>query len=149
MKISSNWLKEHLDHGLSTEELSVQMLRLGFEIAGVERRGPQFTGVVVGKVLAKDKHPNADRLSVCVVDDGARQWSVVCGAPNVAAGQTIAFARVGAVLPGNLKIGKAKLRGVESQGMICSREELGLPKGEDGIWVLGEGPALGTDVGSL
>jgi phenylalanyl-tRNA synthetase beta chain len=149
MKISSNWLKEHLDHGLSAEELSVQMLRLGFEIAGVSHLGPTFTGVVVGKVLAKDKHPNADKLAVCVVDDGAKTWNVVCGAPNVAAGQTIAFARIGAVLPGNFKIEGRKLRGVESQGMICSRAELGLPKDVDGIWVMGEGPALGTDVGSL
>ena len=149
MKISSNWLKEHLDHGLSVEELSVQMLRLGFEIAGVEHHGPTFSGVVVGKVLQKDKHPNADKLAVCTVVDGSQKWNVVCGAPNVAAGQTIAFARIGAVLPGNFKIEGRKLRGVESQGMICSRAELGLPKDVDGIWVMGEGPALGTDVGSL
>lgn len=149
MKISSNWLKEHLDHGLSADDLSVQMLRLGFEIAGVQHLGPTFTGVVVAKVVSREKHPNADKLSVCQVDDGAQKWSVVCGAPNVDAGQTIAFARIGAVLPGNFKIGKAKLRGVESQGMICSRAELGLPKDGDGIWVMGEGPALGTDVGSL
>ncbi|HEX4047365.1 MAG TPA: phenylalanine--tRNA ligase subunit beta [Elusimicrobiota bacterium] len=149
MKISSNWLKEHIELGLSVPELSAALLKLGFEIAGVQHLGPTFTGVVVGKVLAKDKHPNADKLAVCVVDDGAKQWNVVCGAPNVAAGQTIAFARIGAVLPGNFKIEGRKLRGVESQGMICSRAELGLPKDVDGIWVMGEGPALGTDVGSL
>ncbi|MDE2492009.1 MAG: phenylalanine--tRNA ligase subunit beta [Elusimicrobia bacterium] len=149
MKISSSWLKDHLEHGLSTEDLSALLLKLGFEVAGVERRGPQFSGVVVGRVLAKDKHPNADKLSVCTVDDGAAKWSVVCGAPNVAAGQTVAFARIGAVLPGEFKIKKAKLRGVESQGMICSREELGLSKDVDGIWVMGEGPALGADVGAL
>lgn len=149
MKISCNWLAEHVELGLSAEELSKHLLSLGFEVAGRERRGPAFTGVVVGKVLAKDKHPNADKLAVCVVDDGAQRWNVVCGAPNVAAGQTVAFARIGAVLPGDFKISKAKLRGVESQGMICSREELGLSKDTDGIWVLGEGPALGSDVGSL
>jgi phenylalanyl-tRNA synthetase beta chain len=149
MKISSNWLKEHLDHGLTTEALSAQLLKLGFEIAGVERLGPTFSGVVVGKVLAKDKHPNADKLAVCVVDDGAQKWNVVCGAPNVAAGQTIAFARIGAVLPGDFKIEGRKLRGVESQGMICSRKELGLGAEGEGIWVMGEGPSLGTDVGSL
>ena len=149
MKISSNWLKEHLDHGLSVPELSSQLLKLGFEIAGVTHIGPTFTGVVVAKVVAKDKHPNADKLSVCLVDDGAKQWNVVCGAPNVDSGQTIAFARIGAVLPGNFKIEGRKLRGVESEGMICSRAELGLPKDGDGIWVMGEGPALGTDVGSL
>lgn len=149
MKISSNWLKEHIDLGLTVPELSAALLKLGFEIAGVEHHGPTFTGVVVGKVLAKDKHPNADKLAVCVVDDGSQKWNVVCGAPNVAAGQTIAFARIGAVLPGNFKIEGRKLRGVDSQGMICSRAELGLPKDVDGIWVMGEGPALGTDVGSL
>ncbi len=149
MKISSNWLKDHLDHGLPAEDLRALLLKLGFEIAGVERRGPAFTGVVVGRVLAKDKHPNADKLAVCVVDDGAKQWSVVCGAPNVAAGQTIAFARIGAVLPGDFKIEGRKLRGVESQGMICSQKELGLGADGSGIWVMGEGPALGTDVGSL
>ena len=149
MKISSNWLKEHIDLGLSVPELSAALLKLGFEIAGVEHHGPTFTGVVVGKVLQKDKHPNADKLAVCTVNDGSKHWNVVCGAPNVAAGQTIAFARIGAVLPGNFKIEGRKLRGVESQGMICSRAELGLPKDVDGIWVMGEGPALGTDVGSL
>lgn len=149
MKISSNWLKEHLDHGLSAADLSVLLLKLGFEIAGVQHLGPTFTGVVVAKVLSKDKHPNADKLSVCQVNDGAKTWNVVCGAPNVDAGQTIAFARIGAVLPGNFKIEGRKLRGVESQGMICSRAELGLPKDGDGIWIMGEGPALGTDVGSL
>ena len=149
MKISSNWLKEHVDLGLSVSELSAALLKLGFEIAGVQHLGPTFSGVVVGRVLAKDKHPNADKLAVCVVDDGAKHWSVVCGAPNVAAGQIVAFARIGAVLPGNFKIEGRKLRGVESQGMICSRAELGLPKDDDGIWVMGEGPALGTDVGSL
>ena len=149
MKISSNWLKEHIDLGLSVPELSAALLKLGFEIAGVQHLGPTFTGVVVAKVVAAEKHPNADKLAVCVVDDGAKQWNVVCGAPNVAAGQTIAFARIGAVLPGNFKIEGRKLRGVESQGMICARAELGLPKDGDGIWVMGEGPALGTDVGSL
>ncbi|NNN04742.1 MAG: phenylalanine--tRNA ligase subunit beta [Elusimicrobia bacterium] len=148
MKISSNWLKAHLDFDGSAADLSAALLKIGFEIAGVQRLGPQFSGVVVGKVLAKDKHPNADKLAVCVVDDGAQKWNVVCGAPNVAAGQTIAFARIGAVLPGNFKIEGRKLRGVESQGMICSRAELGLPKDNDGIWVLGEGPTLGSDVGS-
>lgn len=149
MKISSLWLKEHIDHGLAPADLRAKLLSLGFEVEAGAGGAPTFSGVVVGRVLTRDKHPNADRLSVCVVDDGAQKWSVVCGAPNVAAGLTVAFARVGAVLPGDFKIAKAKLRGVESQGMICSREELGLPKAEDGIWILGEGAALGSDVGGL
>jgi len=149
MKVSYNWLKEHLPLELSATELAAHLLRIGFEVAGHERLGPTFTGVVVGKVVSKDKHPNADKLSVCVVDDGAVKRTVVCGAPNVDAGQTVAYARPGAVLPGNFKIEGRKLRGIESQGMICSRSELGLPKDVDGIWIMGEGPALGTDVGSL
>ena len=149
MKVSYNWLKEHLPLELSATELGTHLLKIGFEIAGHERLGPTFTGVVVGKVVSREKHPNADKLSVCVVDDGAVKRTVVCGAPNVDAGQTVAYARPGAVLPGNFKIEGRKLRGVESQGMICSRAELGLPKDVDGIWVMGEGPALGTDVGSL
>ncbi len=149
MKISYNWLKTHVDLEMSAKDLADHLLRLGFEVAGLERLGPSFSGVVVGKVVSKDKHPNADKLAVCVVNDGARTWNVVCGAPNVDAGQTIAFARIGAVLPGDFKIEGRKLRGVESQGMICSRAELGLPKDNDGIWVLGEGPALGSDVGAL
>ncbi len=149
MKVSYNWLKEHLPLELSATELSTHLLRLGFEVAGHQRLGPTFTGVVVGKVVSKEKHPNADKLSVCVVDDGTTQRTVVCGAPNVDAGQTVAYARPGSVLPGNFKIEGRKLRGVESQGMICSRAELGLPKDVDGIWIMGEGPVLGTDVGSL
>src|SRR3989338_3684904 len=149
MKVSYNWLKEHLPLELSATELSAHLLKIGFEVAGHERLGPTFTGVVVGKVVSKDKHPNADKLSVCVVDDGAVKRTVVCGAPNVDAGQTVAYARPGAVLPGGFKIEGRKLRGVESQGMICSRSELGLPKDVDGIWIMGEGPALGADMGSL
>ena len=138
MKISYNWLKEHLDHGLSGQELAARLLSLGFEVASVEHRGPTFTGVVVGKILAKDKHPNADQpRGLCVVDDGQQKWNVVCGAPNVAVGQKIALARIGAVLPGNFKIDGPKLRGVETQGMICSRQELGL--GGDGERHLGDG----------
>ncbi len=149
MKVSYNWLKEHLPLELSAAELGTHLLKIGFEVAGFERLGPTFSGVVVGKVVSREKHPNADKLSVCIVDDGAVKRTVVCGAPNVDAGQTVAYARPGAVLPGNFKIEGRKLRGVESQGMICSRAELGLPKDVDGIWIMGEGPALGTDVGSL
>jgi len=149
MKVSYNWLKEHLPLELTAAELSTHLLAIGFEVAGHQKIGPTFSGVVVAKVVSREKHPNADKLSVCIVSDGAANWTVVCGAPNVDAGQTVAYARIGAVLPGNFKIEGRKLRGVESQGMICSRTELGLPKDVDGIWVMGEGPKLGTDVGSL
>lgn len=146
MRFSHNWLSE-LAPGLpAPEALAERLLLLGLEVSGLERTGPAFTGVVVGEVLTKEKHPNADRLSVCTVSDGAATHAVVCGAPNVAAGQRVAFARVGAQLPGGLKIKKSKIRGSVSEGMICSTDELGLPDdGVDGIMVLSADAALGRD----
>ncbi|MCX5796485.1 MAG: phenylalanine--tRNA ligase subunit beta [Elusimicrobia bacterium] len=146
MKISYSWLKEFLPLDLPAQDLAARLPLLGFEVASVETRGPAFTGVVVGAVLSKDKHPNADRLSLCVVEVGDEKYSVVCGAPNVAAGQKIALARVGAVLPGGFKIERSKIRGVESQGMICSRKELGLGEEAAGIWVLEPSAQIGSDV---
>ena len=111
----------------------------------MEKRNKGVTGVVVGYVKTREKHPNADKLSVCTVDvAGGEELQIVCGAPNVAAGQKVPVALIGAVLPGDFKIKKAKLRGVESQGMICSAKELGmndklLPKElQEGILVLPE-----------
>ena len=85
-----------------------------------------LSGIVIGKVVTAKKHPNADRLQLCTVHDGTATVNVVCGAPNVAAGQTVAFAQVGSELPGGIKISKAKIRGQESSGMICSERELGI-----------------------
>ncbi|MDD5629547.1 MAG: phenylalanine--tRNA ligase subunit beta, partial [Elusimicrobia bacterium] len=146
MKVSYSWLKEFLPLDLPAQDLAARLPLLGFEVASLETRGPAFSGVVVGSVLSKDKHPNADRLSLCVVEVGGDKYSVVCGAPNVAAGQKIALARVGAVLPGGFKITRSKIRGVESQGMICSRKELGLGDEADGIWVLDPSAEVGRDV---
>ncbi|HAM34818.1 MAG TPA: phenylalanine--tRNA ligase subunit beta [Elusimicrobia bacterium] len=146
MKVSYNWLKEHIALELPAEDLADQLLQLGFEVTAVENRGPGFSGVVTGQVLAVDKHPNADRLSLCQVDDGTQKHSVVCGAANVAAGQKVALARLGAVLPGGFKIERAKIRGVESQGMICSRQELGLGENGGGIWVMDPASPVGRDL---
>ncbi|MBI5240617.1 MAG: phenylalanine--tRNA ligase subunit beta [Elusimicrobia bacterium] len=146
MKVSYSWLKEFLPLDLPAQDLAARLPELGFEVASVETRGPGFSGVVVGHVLAKEKHPNADRLSLCVVEVGSEKYSVVCGAPNVAAGQKVPLARVGAVLPGGFKIERSKIRGVESQGMICSRKELGLGEDADGIWVLDPAAETGGDV---
>lgn len=146
MKASYSWLKEHIALELPAKDLAEHLLRLGFEVVAIEKRGPDFSGVVTAQVLEVSKHPNADRLNLCVVDDGAQKLSIVCGAPNVAAGQKVALARIGAVLPGNFKIGKSKIRGVESHGMICSAKELGLPeKNGGGIMVLGSDTPLGQD----
>ena len=145
MRISYSWLKEHLPLDLAVRDLAAHLPQLGFEVASVETRGPGFSGVVVGHVLSKEKHPNADRLSLCVVEAGSEKVSVVCGAPNVAAGQKVPLARVGAVLPGGFKIERSKIRGVESQGMICSKRELGLGEEADGIWVLDPAAEAGAD----
>lgn len=132
MKFSEQWLREWVSPNLATQALADQVTMAGLEVDAVERVAGVFSGVVVAEVLSREPHPNADKLSVCRVDDGsAEPAQVVCGAPNVAAGQKVAFARVGAVLPDDakadgFKINKAKLRGVESRGMICSASELGL-----------------------
>ncbi|WP_027966795.1 phenylalanine--tRNA ligase subunit beta [Halomonas halocynthiae] len=147
MKVSEQWLREWVSPALSTQALADQVTMAGLEIDGIEPVAAAFSGVVVAKVLACVPHPDADKLRLCQVDDGSGEpVQVVCGAPNVAAGQTIAFARVGAVLPGDFKIKKAKLRGAESRGMICSASELGLEEDtSEGILVLSETAPLGED----
>ncbi|MDD5657810.1 MAG: phenylalanine--tRNA ligase subunit beta [Elusimicrobia bacterium] len=149
MKASYNWLKEFVDLRLTAEDLAERLLQLGFEVAAIEARGPAFSGVVTGHVLSVEKHPNADRLSLCVVEAGGEKHSVVCGAKNVAAGQKVPLARVGAILPGGLAITRAKIRGVESHGMICSRRELGLGGNGEGIWVMDPSSPSGADVAEL
>ncbi|MBR6756721.1 MAG: phenylalanine--tRNA ligase subunit beta [Peptococcaceae bacterium] len=153
MQISYNWLKELVDIEISADELAEVMTRAGVAVEHVIPTNKGVTGVVVAKVLEKEKHPEADKLNICqVTTDGENKIQVVCGAPNVAAGQTIAFATVGATLPDGVKIKKAKLRGVESNGMICSVKELGVeidkipPEQKEGIVVLPEGTPLGTSV---
>ncbi|MFA5138070.1 MAG: phenylalanine--tRNA ligase subunit beta [Elusimicrobiota bacterium] len=152
MKFSYNWLKEFVPLTFPPRELAERLNLSGFEVDSLTELGPSFTGVVVGKVLKVEKHPNADRLSVCEVTDGRQSYPVVCGAANVAAGQTVPFARLGAKLPGDFTIKKAKIRGAVSEGMICSAAELGLPGAggkEAGIMVLEPASELGTDFLSL
>lgn len=127
MKFSEQWLREWVSPALSTQALADQITMAGLEVDAVEPVASDFSGVVIAEVISREPHPDADKLNVCRVDDGSGEpVQVVCGAPNVAAGQKVPFARVGAVLPGDFKIRKAKLRGVESRGMICSASELGL-----------------------
>ena len=146
MKFSYDWLKDFIDLPETPETLAEHCHRIGFEVEALVKTGPQFSGVVVGSVLKAEKHPNADRLPVCEVSDGTQTYPVVCGAPNVAAGQRVAFARVGAELAGGMKLKKSKIRGAVSEGMICSESELGLAQGESaGILVLPPDTPLGTD----
>ncbi|MGK0546154.1 phenylalanine--tRNA ligase subunit beta [Halomonas cupida] len=146
MKVSEQWLREWVSPQLSTQGLADQITMAGLEVDAVEPVAASFSDVVVAQVTDKVQHPDADKLNVCQVDDGSGEpVQVVCGAPNVALGQRIPFARVGAVLPGDFKIKKAKLRGVESRGMICSASELGLEEGtSEGILVLPEDAPVGT-----
>jgi phenylalanyl-tRNA synthetase beta chain len=137
MRVPYSWLREYCDPGIGSGELAERLAMTGTEVERVGTIGPPSAeGFVVGKVLSAEPHPNADRLRVCTVDTGDGQRTIVCGAPNVAAGQTVPVALPGATLPGGHKIGMAKLRGVESAGMICAASELGLGEGPEGILVL-------------
>lgn len=146
MKFSEQWLREWVSPQLGTQAIADQITMAGLEVDAVEAVAAAFSGVVVAEVLSKEKHPDADKLNVCTVDDGSdNPVQVVCGASNVEVGQKIPFAQVGGVLPGDFKIKKAKLRGVESRGMICSASELGLEEEvSPGILVLSSSAPVGV-----
>ena len=149
MIFSESWLREFVDPGMATAELVETLTMAGLEVDGVTPAASQFSGIVVGRVESAEQHPDADKLSVCRVSDGTTEFQVVCGAPNVRVGLLVPFARVGAVLDGGdkpFKIKAAKLRGVESNGMLCSAEELGLAESSDGLLELPETLSLGADI---
>ncbi len=148
MKFSEQWLREWVSPALATQALADQVTMAGLEVDAIEPVAAEFTDVVVAEVVAREQHPDADKLNVCQVEDGSgERVQVVCGAPNVAVGQKVPFARVGAVLPGDFKIKKAKLRGVESRGMICASSELGLEEdASPGILVLPADAPVGEGV---
>ena len=141
MKAPIHWLGEHVDlSALSAAEVAARLNVTGTELDRLIHHGVETPErVVVGRVLTAEQHPDADRLRVCTVEVGAEEpTQIVCGAPNVAAGQTVAVATVGTVMPGGLKIKKATLRGQVSAGMICSARELGIGEEHDGIHALNE-----------
>jgi len=149
MIFSESWLREFVDPGMSTAELVETLTMAGLEVDNVTSAASQFSGVVVGRVESTEQHPDADKLSVCRVTDGVTDYQVVCGAPNVRPGLLVPFAKVGAVLGGGekpFKIKAAKLRGVESNGMLCSAEELGLAESSDGLLELPETLTVGEDI---
>lgn len=150
MKFSESWLREWVQPSLKTEELVEQVTMAGLEVDGVESVAADFSGIVVAKVLSRVQHPDADKLSVCQVSDGTETFQVVCGAANVREGLVIPFAKIGAVLPSEdgkgFKIKKAKLRGVESFGMLCAESEMGMAKSSDGLMELAVGAPLGMDI---
>ncbi len=146
MKVSLNWLSEYVDlKGISLQEIVDKLTLSGLEIEDIIEPGKDLNGFKVGFVKEKKQHPNADRLSLCVVDDGEQDYSVICGAPNVEAGQKIAFAAPGCIIPqSGTKLKTATIRGVKSNGMICSEKELGIGDAHEGIIVLDPSLEAGT-----
>ncbi len=145
MKFSENWLREFVDFDISTAQLVDELTMAGLEVDAVEPVAADFEGIVVGEILEVSVHPDADKLVVCSVSSGDEQHQVVCGAPNARPGIRVPYARVGARLP-DLKIRKAKLRGVESSGMLCSERELGLSDSHEGLMELAGDAPVGTDI---
>ncbi len=145
MRVPLGWLSEWIDLPERPEELAERLTFAGLEIESIERSGADLSALRVGQVQSCEPHPNADRLSLCTVDLGSGEpVAIVCGAPNVAAGQRVAVASPGTTLPDGTRLKKTKIRGVASHGMICSERELGLGPGEEGILVLPEGAPLGA-----
>jgi len=149
MKVTLNWLKQYVDFNWSPEELTERLTMLGLEVEGVQKLGGEFEGIVVAQVITRNKHPNADKLSVCRVNDGKGERQIVCGAQNFQAGDKVPLILPGASLPlkpgdkepFTIKVGK--IRGVESHGMMCSPAELGLPDQVDGLLILREDASVG------
>lgn len=147
MQISEAWLRGYVNPAVSTQELVAQLTMAGLEVDSVTPAAAAFSGVVIGEVLAMEQHPDADRLRVCQVAVGAdAPLQIVCGASNVRVGLKIPAALCGAVLPGDFKIKKSKLRGVESFGMLCSEKELGLAADAHGLMELVDYAPVGTDI---
>ena len=147
MNISTRWIREWASPDVSDSELSETLTMAGLEVDRIAPVAPHFEGLVVGQVVSCEKHPDADKLSLCQVDIGSgSNLQIICGAPNVKKDLKVVVATVGSVLPSGLKIKRAKLRGVESNGMLCSESEIGLSDGHDGIIELDKGSALGENI---
>jgi len=150
MRVPYSWLREYCDPGMDPEALADRLVMTGTEVERLDTVGPPSAeGFVVGKVVKCEKHPKADRLSACMVDTGDGERPIVCGAPNVASGQTVAVALPGARMPNGEKLRKAKLRGIPSEGMILAADELQLGDDHEGIMVLDESFAAGTPLGEV
>lgn len=146
MKFSEQWLRGWVNPQVSRDELVARLSMAGLEVDSVTPAAGQFSGIVVGEILATEQHPDADKLRVCQVSNGQETFQVVCGAPNARPGIKIPFAMIGAELPGDFKIKKAKLRGVESFGMLCSAAELQISEENDGLLELAADAPVGEDI---
>ena len=146
MKFTLDWLlHEHLDSTASLEEITDKLTAIGLEVEDVSDRAADLATFVVGVVITCEAHPNADKLQVCTVDTGAGKTQVVCGAPNARAGMKGVFASVGTTIPGTgLKLKKTDIRGVTSNGMLCSEREIGLGQDHEGIIELGADAVVGA-----
>ena len=146
MKFSEQWLRTWVNPDVSGDDLVARLSMTGLEVDSVNPAAGEFSGVVVGEILSAEQHPDADKLRVCRVSNGSEEFQVVCGAPNARAGIKIPFAMVGAVLGEDFKIKKAKLRGVESFGMLCSAAELKVSEDHDGLYELPQDAPVGQNV---
>ncbi len=150
MNISTRWIREWVNPDVSDSDLSEKLTMAGLEVDRIAPVAPPFEGLVVGHVVNCDKHPNADKLSLCEIDIGAdSNLQIICGAPNVRKDLKVVVATVGSVLPSKLKIKRAKLRGVESNGMLCSESEIGLSESHEGIIELDMASTLGQNIRSV
>jgi len=152
MKVTYNWLKEYVDFDWSVEELAERITMLGVEVEGIVGAGGAFEGIVVGEVITRDQHPNADKLSLCKVNDGSQELQIVCGATNFQVGDKVALATVGTDMPVEegekpFVIKEGKIRGETSQGMMCSGSELKLSEDHDGILILPKDATVGQSFG--
>ena len=147
MIFTEEWLRQYVNPALGTDELADALTMAGLEVEEVRTIAPAFSGVAVGEVLSCRDHENSDHLHVCEVNAGTGETlQIVCGAPNVRAGIKVACATIGAVLPGDFRIKKSKLRGVVSMGMLCSTRELGINEDHNGIWILPDDAPVGVDI---
>ena len=146
MKFSEQWLRSWVNPPVSSDDLVARLSMAGLEVDSVTPAAGQFSGVVVGEILSAEQHPDADKLRVCQVSNGSESFQVVCGAPNARPGIKIPFAMIGAELPGDFKIKKAKLRGVESNGMLCSASELQISDDNSGLMELAADAPVGQSI---
>lgn len=150
MKFTLNWLKDHLDTTASLHDIATALTACGLEVESITDRSKDLSPFTVAKILHAEKHPEADKLRVCKVQSNVGELQIVCGAPNARAGLTVALAKEGAVIPGNgMVIKKSKIRGVESQGMLCSLEELAVAGDSEGIVELPDNAMVGEPVASV
>ena len=149
MRLPISWLKEYVDFDDTPQGLAAKLTFSGTEVEGIETIGSTYEGIVVGEVLEVNKHPNADKLTLCRVNTGSGEMTVVCGAPNVRPGIKVPFARVGVTLPNGVKLKSAKIRGVVSEGMLCAEDELKLSEDHSGLMILDGKWAPGTPLSEI